>query len=89
MIGFIVAIAVAATIWDGFFRKGWLAKKFGLSKATDGQGTVPRGNSLNVNGIAPASNGISKYEASVKRLSSISSSAEMVEAELTEPPGEI
>ncbi len=29
--GAIILIAVVATLWDGFFRKGWLAKRFGLS----------------------------------------------------------
>ena len=93
VVAVIAVFVLAATIWDGFFRKAWLAKKFGISEPDfSDPAKIPDKNVDNYynayNGFAPQSNGISKHhEESLKRLSSLPTESEMVESGLTDSLG--
>ena len=93
VVAVIAVFVLAATIWDGFFRKAWFTKKFGISEPDfSDPAKIPDQTEDNYykasNGFAPHSNGLSKHhQESLKKLSSFPTESEMVESGLTDSLG--
>ncbi len=89
MIVAILAIVLPATLWDGFFRKGWLAKRFGLTdlyqEPDSYEKTGRHSASMKLNNSV--TNGEVKNRASVKSNRIVPPTDEMVANELSEPVG--